>query len=250
MLTMYNTRRDFEQAGCRTAVLPIGALEQHGSHLPVGTDTIFAQELARRLADKLNAYLLPALPISSSIEHRDSHGTVYIRSTTLALFVRDIAESLRYAGYRQLVVVNFHGGNWSLKPAIRQLNKDFEAQGTDMKVVLIFTPGIPDPRTPTILQHTQHDIHAGEFETSLMLSHAPELVRDIRPQRAPTTVPQDYMDYFDTSELTEDGYWGFPEAATAEKGRLLMDLQVDIALNYLEKLEVFRQQVKAKHATE
>lgn len=246
MLSMYNTRRDLEQSDCTTAVLPIGALEQHGSHLPLGTDTIFAQELAKRIAEQLDAYLLPVIPITSSIEHREVKGTVYLQSTTLALIVRDIAESLRYSGFRKLLVVNFHGGNWSLKPAIRQLNKEYAAQQAGMEVILLFTPGIPDPRTATIVEHTQHDIHAGEFETSLMLALSPELVKEIRPQSEPTTVPQDYMDYFDTSEITEDGYWGFPEAGTAEKGRQLMDLQVDIALNYLAKLEAFKTKVEAK----
>ncbi|WP_127587908.1 creatininase family protein [Paenibacillus koleovorans] len=246
MLTMNNTRLEFEQAGCKTAVLPIGALEQHGSHLPVGTDTIFAGELSRRLADKLDAYLLPVIPISSSIEHRESQGTVYLLSTTLALIVRDIAESLRHSGYNKLIVVNYHGGNWSLKPAIRQLNKDYAAVQAEMEVILLFTPGIPDPRLAEIVEHTRHDVHAGEFETSLMLALHPELVKEIRPQSEPTEVPQDYMDYFDTSELTEDGYWGFPEAATAEKGAKLMELQVDMGLQYLAKLEAYKRKVAAK----
>lgn len=246
MLTMRNTKKDFEQATCTTAILPVGALEQHGSHLPVGTDTIIAEELAGRIAAKLDAYLLPALPITSSIEHRDGPGTVYLRATTLALVIRDIADSLRHAGYRRLILVNFHGGNWMLKPTIRQLNRDYADSGSEMRTILLYTPGIPDARVAAAMEHPQGDIHAGEFETSIMLALAGGDVGDIRPQSRPTDAWQDEMDYFDTIELTEDGYWGFPEAATAAKGERLIELQVDIALRYLARLEARIREAREK----
>src|SRR5690242_12092910 len=126
MLNMYNTRRDFLTTDCTTAVLPVGAIEQHGSHLPVGTDTIIAGEIALRIAERLDAYLLPSISIASSIEHREAKGTVYLKADTLALVIRDITESLQYSGFKRLIIYNGHGGNWILKPTVRQLDRDFK----------------------------------------------------------------------------------------------------------------------------
>ncbi|MBO9610339.1 MAG: creatininase family protein [Paenibacillaceae bacterium] len=239
MLTIHHTKRDFEETDCTVAVLPVGAVEQHGSHLPVGTDTLFAEAFAKGVAVALDAYLLPAIAIASSIEHRKGKGTVYIQSDTLALIVRDIAASLQYAGYRKLIVVNFHGGNWVLKPTIRNLNREL----ANLDVILLQYDAAAH-RHGEIFKHTQGDLHAGEFETSLMLHLYPELVKTIkRPEQAREFVPQAFMDYFDVTELTEDGYWGFPEEGTADKGKRLMELLVQCGLEYLERVERTREEI-------
>lgn len=247
MLNMYNTRKHFLEQECQVAVLPVGAIEQHGSHLPVGTDAIIAQEISSRLAKRLNAYLLPCLSISSSIEHRESKGTVYMRSDTLALVIRDIAESLRYSGFRRLIVFTGHGGNWILKPMIRQLNRDYEERGMEMETILI-PSNIAFARQGDIVNHVQHDLHAGEKETSIMLHLCPEHVEAIVPEAAHTSVPQDYMDYFDVIDITGDGYWGFPEEATADKGARLLELIEESSLAFLEGIEQERERINAAKA--
>lgn len=242
MLTIYNTRGDFLSSDCTSAVLPVGAVEQHGSHLPVGTDSIIAEEIASRIAERLNAYLLPCVSIASSIEHREAKGTVYLRADTLALVIRDIAESLRYSGFKRLIIFSGHGGNWILKPTVRQLDRDFKERGTEFETILI-PPNIALKRQHEVMKHVQHDIHAGEKETSIMMHLCPEHVRPHVSLQAPTTAPQDFMDYFDVTELTEDGYWGFPEEATAEKGRSMLDLTLECALEYITEIERERKRV-------
>jgi len=223
------------------AVLPVGAIEQHGSHLPVGTDTIFAYDLASRLAEKLDAYLLPVIPITSSIEHRKGKGTVYIKGETLALILRDIAESLDFSGFQKLIIVNFHGGNWIIKPTIRRINREME----NMQVILL-DGNMDMNKYQEIFKHVKNDLHAGEFETSLMLHLHPEYVSEIKKQNDPVFVPQAFMDYFDVTEITEDGYWGFPEEATSEKGKKVMDLMVEGCLEYLNEIEKVTMKVKNK----
>lgn len=245
MLNLYSNRKDFLVKECDTAVLPVGAVEQHGSHLPVGTDSIIAEEIASRLADRLDAYLLPCVSISSSIEHRESKGTVYLKADTLALVVRDIAESLRYTGFKRLIIFSGHGGNWILKPTIRQLNRDFRERGLEMETILI-PSGIAVKRQGHILKNVQGDLHAGERETSIMLHLCPDHVKAFVPEDSPTAVPQDFMDYFDVSEITTDGYWGFPQEATAEKGRQLLELTVECALEFLDLIEKERNRIAAK----
>lgn len=245
MLTMFNSARDVKTAGPETAVLPVGALEQHGSHLPVGTDNIIATDLAQRIAEKLNAYLLPTIGITSSIEHRGSKGTVYLKATTLALVIRDIAESLQYSGFKRLIIINGHGGNWIVKPTIRQVNRDLQERKADMDVILIPT-SIALNRQHEVMEHVQHDIHGGEKETSLMLYLHKEHVSEIVPQDEPTTVPQDFMDYFDVTEITEDGYWGYPEKASEEKGEKVMQLMLDCAFEYLRQLDEVKERVQRR----
>ena len=84
MLTIHDTRTEFDSRTCTTALLPVGAVEQHGKHLPFGTDIMLAEAVAKPIAEKLDAYLLPAVAISASIEHRKARGTVYLRAQTLA----------------------------------------------------------------------------------------------------------------------------------------------------------------------
>ncbi|CAI6051851.1 creatininase family protein [Cohnella sp. JJ-181] len=246
MLTIFHSKKDFEASDCRIAVLPVGATEQHGSHLPVGTDTIFAEHFSRRLAEELDAYLLPAIAISSSIEHRKGKGTVYLKSDTLALVLRDIAESLQYSGFTKLIIANFHGGNWIIKPTVRNLNRELGG----LQTVLLYAGDVARPRYGEIFNHVQGDIHAGEMETSLMLHLHPEYVSDIKVQKNPVLFPQAYMDYFDVGELTADGYWGFPEEATAEKGSKVIELMLHEGLKYIEELERVTLEVKARHARE
>lgn len=246
MLTIFHNKKDFEASDCQVAVLPVGATEQHGSHLPIGTDTIFAEHYSKRLAEKLDAYLLPALAISSSIEHRKGRGTVYLKADTLALVLRDIAESLQFSGFRKLIIANFHGGNWIIKPTVRNLNRELK----DFQVVLLYAGEVARPKYHEIFDHVQNDVHAGEMETSLMLHLHPEYVSDIQVQEDPVFVPQAFMDYFDVTDITEDGYWGFPAEAAAEKGRKVAELMLQEGIKYLDEVERFTQQVKAGHARE
>jgi len=123
MLTIHQTAPEVARTPCTVAVLPIGAVEQHGGHLPLGTDTMLARAVAEPIARSLNAYLLPPLAITCSMEHRKAKGTVYLRAETLAHVVRDIAASLRDSGFTRLILINFHGGNWVVKPTIREINR-------------------------------------------------------------------------------------------------------------------------------
>lgn len=234
MLTHLHTRYEIADATVTTAVLPVGAVEQHGRHLPVGTDLLLASAFATQLATRLDAYLLPPLAITSSIEHRRAKGTVYLRADTLALVVRDIAGSLQQTGFTRLVLANFHGGNWVLKPAIRQLNRDLPGFRT-----VLFQPELAPADYATIFEHKSGDVHGGEYETSLMLHLYPEAVRPLpKPGPNPEKFPPQYMlDYCDITEITREGHWGWPEAATAEKGRRAMALLVETALRFLQQIE-------------
>lgn len=233
MLTMYNTAREIDRDGNGIAILPIGALEQHGSHLPVGTDIIIAEAFSRRMARRLKAYLLPPLAITCSIEHRKSKSTVYLSFRTLAQVIEDIADSLRQSGFKQLLLINAHGGNWVVKPIVRELNRRY----ADFEVIILST-WMAASRQDEVMEQVPNDLHAGEKETSLMMHLAPDQVRPIEPGNGQgPSYPQDFMDYFDATELTADGSWGYPERATPEKGEKMLQILEEFALEYLEAIE-------------
>jgi creatinine amidohydrolase len=103
--------REAVSAGARTAVLPLGATEQHGEALPFGTDTIIANQVAEALAERLGCLLLPAVPYGVSIEHLATTGTVSLSAGTFTQMVREICESLIANGIDQIILLVAHFGN-------------------------------------------------------------------------------------------------------------------------------------------
>lgn len=94
-----------------------------GRHLPVGTDWLIALGHARELSEELDAYLLPAMPYGCSVEHMQFPGTVTLRPTTLAAFLEDMVIPVYRQGFRKIVVLSTHGGNWVPKPFLRELSR-------------------------------------------------------------------------------------------------------------------------------
>src|SRR5262245_46466933 len=108
-----STRRQVSSAldsGVNTAILPLGATEQHGAALPFGTDTIIAELVARNLAERLNALLLPAMPFGVSLEHVATAGTITVSADTLIRVVRETCESLITNGITRIVLLVAHFG--------------------------------------------------------------------------------------------------------------------------------------------
>jgi creatinine amidohydrolase/Fe(II)-dependent formamide hydrolase-like protein len=98
-------------AGVTTVILPLGATEQHGSHLPLGTDTCRAAALAERLAERLPVLVAPVIPISCSDEHSGFAGLLSLEAETLAAVIVDCVRRMVAWGMRRLVVLSAHGGN-------------------------------------------------------------------------------------------------------------------------------------------
>lgn len=169
-------RCDMAQA---IAVLPVAAIEQHGPHLPLGTDAmIMAGYLARvreraqvDIAD-LDVLLLPDLVIGASHEHLDFPGTLSLSSPALAAVIADIGASVARTGCRKLVLLNSHGGNSAvLELAALELRR----LHTMLAVCASWSRfGYPDGLFSD--HERRHGIHGGEIETSLMLAFRPELV--------------------------------------------------------------------------
>ncbi|MCY4529508.1 MAG: creatininase family protein [Chloroflexi bacterium] len=117
-----STYLDLDSSGVDTAVLPVGAVEQHGPHLPLSVDWFQGEIVARRVAERLDGFLLPGVPYGCSQAHTGFRGSISLAPETLGAVVTDIAESLLEQGFCRIAVLNFHGGNLVLKLAVRDLN--------------------------------------------------------------------------------------------------------------------------------
>ena len=210
MLSAENTSPAIRDAGLTTAVVSFGSIEQHGPHLPIGTDWMVAQAVARSLAEELGALLLPTMPFGNAREHMTYAGTVTLRPSTLAAVLEDIIDSLRAHGIRRVVVVSTHGGNWILKPTLREINYRYP------DVQLVWADG----RIPAEDAPPPEDIHAGEHETSTMLHLRPDLVQGTGEEvDAPGRVGQEFLDYAGMERWHPAGVWGRPSRASGETGR-------------------------------
>jgi creatinine amidohydrolase len=221
VLTVHNTSKELEDSKVETAILPIGSIEQHGPHLPLGTDWIIAQELAKRVAEKLGScYLLPALPFSCSQEHLEFPGTVSLKPSTLAQTIRDIVLSLYLHGIKKIIIISAHGGNWIIKPTIRELNLEYP----DLKIIHSRPAG-----------ERRMDLHAGESETSRML-YIDEML--VRKERIVDNLPDatgEYLDYVGMKPLSKDGNWGVASKASKEKGEELMRRSIERTVSYVKE---------------
>ena len=230
MINVSNTYVEVERSGVETAILPVGAIEQHGPHLPLSVDWAIGEAIALRVAEKLDAFLMPGIAYGCSQAHRGFRGSVYISQETLGALVKDIAYSLIDQGFRRIAVLNAHGGNLILKLAVREINLSQD----ECKVILLFPTNEIDDVRSKILDGGSSDAHAGELETSLMLHLAPSQVGNERVDHIPEGVSETYFDYTLLKELCPDGIWGRPTLASAEKGEKLMDAIVERAVVNIE----------------
>ena len=203
----------------RTAVLPVGSFEQHSCHLPLASDTLLASYFAEVLARRLDAALLPALPFGTCFEQSGFRGSIGIKPETQMALLRDIGARLEEQNFSLLIVVNMHGGNFSLAPVIREFNRS----DRPLKMLLCYPPEL----VPAI----DGDLHAGEWETSLMLALFPDHVGkdriDLSDERWLNGEfrPAD-LNHWGVGAIAPHGAVGFPSRASAETGkRIAADLE-------------------------
>lgn len=199
------------------AILPLGATEQHGPHLPQNTDTVLAREICRRVAERTAGYLLPPLPITYSWVWRNFPGSPWIGTDTFVRVVKDVVRSLERGGVRAMLILTGHGANQApLKYAVREL-------ADESRVAILH--GAPfglgevaqDAESP--LWHGTYYLHAEEVETSLMLVVRPDLVRMDRAVADYPPLPADFGHTAEAQgEVARTGVFGDATRATPEKG--------------------------------
>jgi creatinine amidohydrolase/Fe(II)-dependent formamide hydrolase-like protein/7-cyano-7-deazaguanine synthase in queuosine biosynthesis len=226
-----------------TALLPVGATEQHGPHLPLDTDSWDAEYLCRRVAERCSQpqpVVLPLVPYGVSYHHQDFSGTLSVSPETLAQFVYEVGMSAVAHGVTKLIIVNGHGGNApALQLAAQRINRD-------ARIFTCVDTGESSDADVARLTVTPNDAHAGEIETSTALATRPQLV-DLRAARR--SVPRFSSRYLDfssersiswfshTAHISKTGVLGDPTQASAEKGEAIWDLMIDALVAFVEQLK-------------
>lgn len=213
---------DIEAAIARglIAVLPVGALEQHGAHLPLTTDTMLATGVAARVAEGTDALLLPAIAYGDAWTAEGWAGTLSLSPETLRATVTDIGRGLRRMGVKGLVTLNGHFGNREpIALAARTLSEaGFRVLHLDYPKLEVAASEVcdSDPAGPGFY-------HADEVETSMMLALAPGVVRMERAAPEYPDFPETFgLEPMKLSAFNRSGVFGDPRPATAEKGERLI----------------------------
>lgn len=236
------TREEIKEfaKGKTLAVLPVSSVEQHGPHLPVGTDTYIAQDILSKSAKLTNTettiLLLPHLAFSCSGEHSNFPGTVAIKPEHLLSIIYDVGESLKKTGINNLVLFSAHGGNEHIMEiAARELR----IKGMKTYCMQLFT-------VFGALGAAEYDVHAADSETSIMLAEHPELVHKDKIKKDHALSIEKWNSLAENfSKASEawiaedvgiDGVVGNPTLANEEKGTLWMQKITEEVAKTLEYL--------------
>ncbi|MFG3024370.1 creatininase family protein [Streptomyces sp. NPDC048254] len=206
-------------AGSDAVIVPVGATEQHGPHLPLAVDTRICEAVALGVSALTGVPVLPPLAFGVSASHGGFAGTVALRPETLIAVVEDVIDSLYASGVRQFVLLNGHiWNNGALDVSAEKLR----VRHRDARVrALGYVTMYPGPEVDGHVTYGRALMHANYFETSVMLHLAPELVR---MERATSHVDVDSFWDYRMDQVSETGVWGRDVTeANAAHGRAEFD---------------------------
>ena len=216
-------------------VLPCGAIEQHGQHLPVDTDARVVELIARQAAERVDrVVVLPTMPYGMSIHHMEFGGTVTYSLSTYIAVIKDIARAVAHHGFRRMILLNGHGGNTAALQAVATGFLD------ELNINMLSTTywELVDPEDEAALLEIDAGMcHASELETSSILALDPELVRQDRYTiyDRPEAIIGEKRNLYKERKLsfgrkfdrfTPTGVTGDPSAASARKGQKYLELAI------------------------
>lgn len=223
-----NTRTMSREASANSLIVwPVGAIEQHGPHLPVGTDTFTIEYVTRQAAQQaaatISVQVAPTLPFGSSHHHLPFGGTMSLSTEAYYRTIYELTESLIVSGYRKIFILNGHGGNHEL---IQLVARDLAR----VHPVSVAAASYWTIAWDALVKRNAHvdcrfPGHAGAFETSMIMALRPELVHEPLPHReqVTSTDPRGFVRPYRAEHHRAwqaiDGYTDSPDRADAEQGQ-------------------------------
>ncbi|MHA1664609.1 MAG: creatininase family protein [Candidatus Njordarchaeales archaeon] len=217
----------------RIVIIPIGAVEAHGPHLPLNTDTVIVQKIAEEVAKRTRSLLLPVLNYGQLWSLKNFPGSIRIKEENIVAFLVDICESLHAHGAKLIVLISWHLGNANVIKKVARIMHDKHG----VKVLYFLAPGIKEMRKMCESKqwHPTY-FHAEEIETSLMLAIRPDLVNMNKAISSYPSPPQTFGYLPHTwDEFTSLGVLGDPTKATAEKGKKMLNIAINAVVSILQK---------------
>ncbi len=233
-------------------VLPLGAIEQHGPHLPLNTDFVVADAVSRAAVDNFgaetNAWLLPTLPFTKSNEHAWAAGTMWLSATTMMAVIDDIGRCVASTPAKKIMFINGHGGNSALMAMMnRELRLKYGLQ------TFLAHPHMPaDQGGSSAASELGMGVHGGVDETSVMLHLRPDLVdMSLAVRRVPEGLAKNEQVKFGgrvafgwlSNDFFPEGHIGDPTGASAELGASMFTSAVDslgIAMKEISRFDFGR----------
>jgi creatinine amidohydrolase len=227
------TSSEFENfiMNTRRAIIPVGSLEQHGDHLPVSTDSVIAEHIAKRTAQIVDSFVFPVISYGISFEHKPLFNVSVTHSTFIKM-IHDILVSLAENGLKRIIIINGHHGNngalqYIMHDLYRIVDENVQAYGINYWHLL----------------KNEFD-HGGEVETSIMLAIEPTLVRMNKAKATSNRLSKSKIAYQSMTnnpgsfpKITGNGIWGDPRNATARKGHEFLEQAIKNLANVIAELD-------------
>jgi len=225
--------------GQTTAIVVLGAQEQHGAHLPLATDSLWGARLAEMIAERIGAFVAPVFSVGFSPEHMRFPGTITLRAETWGAVVEDYVASLEAHGFRRILLLASHGGNYqplaNELPGLRQRHPAVELVAyTDLLGLVDAAGEVADRYGVT---RDEAGAHAGEWETSMMLAVEPATVHRDREEVGFMGALGPVLDQIveeGIDAVAPNGVLGDPAKASAEHGQAYLERMADLFVAYVQ----------------
>jgi creatinine amidohydrolase len=239
------------ERSARTCVIPMGILEKHGPHLPLGTDLIDVRETAIRAAEKEYVIIFPPFYFGQIYEARQQPGTVAYSPRTVLTVLQETCDELYRNGIEKIILVNGHGGNNSLLPYFCQIQLEKQKD----YAVYLFSPEDSEEFQDQLdkMRQTDWDGHAGETETSVMLANRPDLVH---LDRANSQSGKD-LQRLNTIKYAYTAIWWYAQFpnhyagdgsyGTFEMGKLILDNEVDQLVEMIRSVKADQKTIELQN---
>lgn len=219
------TMDDFEQGlkKTQTVIIPFGSTEEHGSHLPLGTDTIHCYELAKCVSEKIPVFVCPPVYYGLCKSSSKHPGTIGISGTTLRHIVIDLVQSLYKQGLRRFLLFSGHAGRTHMAMITDAAEEMLESL-PEIAIAVVSILDLGNEAWKGIME-CAGDSHAGEVETSVMMELRPKWVKGTSPEEYPT-FPK-FLLVKNKKSFWPGGVWGDPGKASKEKGKIFLNRSMD-----------------------
>jgi len=218
-ITMTEFRNKLKKT--KTIIFPFGTVEEHGSHLPLNTDTLIIYEALKMI--KRNVFLAPPIYYGVCTTTKHHPGTINISPATLRSLARDVVVDTYKKGLRNFLLISGHGGSQHMA-ALKEVSEELIEELKGIKIAP-FSPYDLLWKELSEIAETENDSHAGELETSMVLYLAKHLVKG-RAQEEYPKIPKPFIQK-DYTKYWKGGVWGNPKKASVKKGEQAIKLMTD-----------------------